>query len=685
MTEAGRHIKAICRVMPQSGEESCLIACPEARSIVASSKPISKHLLNSRNQKNLNSLKSILLEDSALIKFDGIIEESTSQSKLFNEFLKPPTQDLLTGKSLCVIVFGTTGSGKSYTLRGGEGKNRGLALRNVELLLSIIDRQRIRFHIKVSVIAIFDDKIVDLLSGITPPEEIHVYKTSDFHVVLNQALKNRKNVGDRHSKDKIHMIVTVKLYQELELLSEAYFVELAGSEYAREDKQVARSFNSISNQLTQSSNSWQSNVLSMYLSKGLDIYSKNPTSVFLICCASQNSNIFKDTLASLKFTSRIKECIEKDSVKLDLIQIDTLISHLGQSNLQDIQSSLSLLSTNISKLISQEKVLISKDSGPKHKQVQIDSLIDIQETKPTADQNLSKTLYELSQVRKSYTMLQEQYDNILHEKTQIAQNCSQICAKVVDEIVNFIEIVSSKVQNDQEIRSKLLEECKNVRNTILNKSIYREPADCNCSDDVKSLQKAIKDLTEDRDKIIERLESSIKENRQKEEYIQTLYCSSNTYEQKNQQLSSIVSDYENLIYELRKSLNSISSKASQLEEEKLVALQENERLKASCNAVSIHLDELKDQSELQILKYKHEVLESVAEYEKLQIKIESLGLELAKFKLNNNHLKIINKAMLSELESINTIEIDKKISSIYAKFEKFNELISLPATCDIDY
>ena len=85
MSQAGRNIKVLCRTMPQQGPESCIITCPEARAIVATHKPISKHILNVRSQKNLNTLRSTLLEDSSLIKFDGIIEESTSQSKFFNE------------------------------------------------------------------------------------------------------------------------------------------------------------------------------------------------------------------------------------------------------------------------------------------------------------------------------------------------------------------------------------------------------------------------------------------------------------------------------------------------------------------------------------------------------------------------------------------------------------------------
>ena len=128
-------------------------------------------------------------------------------------------------------------------------------MRAVELLLTIAERQKANIQIKVSVVAIFDEKVTDLLNKQATPQEILISKSSDFHAALNQSLKNRKKIAEKHNKDKIHMIICIKLYQEFELLSEALFVELAGSEYAREDKQVARSFNSISSRLTQSSNS----------------------------------------------------------------------------------------------------------------------------------------------------------------------------------------------------------------------------------------------------------------------------------------------------------------------------------------------------------------------------------------------------------------------------------------------
>lgn len=680
MTDAARHLKVLCRVMPSHVEESCIIPCPEVRTIIASNRAINKQILNIRSQKNLNTLKSKLLEDSTLIKFDGIIDESLSQSKLFNTWLKTPTQDLLTGRSLCLLVFGITGSGKSYTIRGGEGKKRGFALRSVELLLAVLERYRGQIQLKVSVVAIFDENIVDLLQKQNPPYEIEINKSSDFHAALNQALKTRKSVGERGTKDNMHMIITIKLYQEYELLSEAYFVELAGSEFAREDKKVARGFNSISSQLTHSYTNWQNNPLSKFLKNGLDIYNNNPSNVFLICCASQNTESFQDTLASLKFTSRIKECLEKDSVKPDFIHMDNFIFYLSQSNLEDAIRLIESIEANLKKSSNDEKTeKLDKyrEAYSRHQQLTTETLTDIDKAKKMSifqeDLTLSKAVSELTQLKINYSQLQEQYSLLLEEKSQLSNSFSNLSGKVTDEILITLKKLTLKLVEEQEIREKLLQESKNLKNSVIGKTFEREKFECNCSEEIKSLQKALKEVSDDRQKTMEKLEYCLIENRKKEEHVQVLRSSSTSYEQENQHLNSIISDYESLIYELRKSLNSASSKFANIEEEKLYILQENDRLRNHYKILKEKVEEQKLLTEREILSYKQENEDYCQKYENLLAKIEGLTLELSKYKLNNNHLTIQNKTLMNNWESLNFSEIDKKINKVYENLDEIQE------------
>ena len=177
---------------------------------------------------------------------------------------------------------------------------------------------------------------------------------------------------------------------------------------------------------------------------------------------------------------------------------------------------------------------------------------------------------------------------------------------------------------------------------------------------------------------MERLEISIKENRTKEEQIQSIHFVSNNYEEKIQNLTSIISDYENLIYELRKSLNSMSSSLSQLEEDKLTALQDNERLRSHCKILKEKIEKNNHEAEEEVLKYKQACNDCNEKYESLVAKFDSLSLELTKTKLSNNHLKIENKGLIDELEAINFNDIDKKIRRVYDQFEKVKKMISVP-------
>lgn len=681
MSEASRHIKALCRIMPYHTLESCLIPCPEARSIIASSTPISKAL---RSQKSLNSMRNSLLEDSELIKFDSVIDELTSQSKLFSAFLKSPTQDLLTGQSFSVLVFGTTGSGKSFTIRGGEGKKRGLALRSVELLLAMIDKQRVLFQIKVSVSAVFNEKVLDLLNK----QEILISKSSDFHAALNQALKTRKSLSEKQQKDKIHMVITVRLYQDYELLSEAVFVELAGSEYAREDKLVARSFNSISSKLTQSSSNWAANPLCVHIGKGLDIYAPRPVNVILICCAGQGVENFTDTLASLKFTSRIKECIERDAVKPEVLQIDTILNLLEKPRIEEACEILESIEIGVKKILAENAQRENQEILAKYKQVRIETLQDIEEAKSkigrnTEDLASKKNAWELAQVKANYAVLQEQFSNLIEEKGQISQKSSQAYVKIANDLFGCIQRLSEKLQEEYDLTQKIISESRSIRIALLKKTQDHEGSECSCSDEIKSLQVAIRESNEDRKKLMERLELSLKENRNKEEHIQALHSSSYSYEQETQHLSSVISDYETLIYELRKSLNGMSSKNSQIEEEKLLVMHENERLRGHYKVLKEKIDEQQALTEREIIKYKQENDECSGKYENLSGKIELLTLELSKAAAVNNQLRGENKALATKLEIINFTEIDGKIQRVYKIFDCFDELVAPQSRVDI--
>ena len=62
-----------------------------------------------------------------------------------------------------VLLFGTTHSGKSHTLRGGKGKERGIILRAAESIIGLIGRGP-EYELRLSVFHVFMEEINDLLT-----------------------------------------------------------------------------------------------------------------------------------------------------------------------------------------------------------------------------------------------------------------------------------------------------------------------------------------------------------------------------------------------------------------------------------------------------------------------------------------------------------------------------------------
>jgi hypothetical protein len=207
-------------------------------------------------------------------------------------------------------------------MRGGNSESQGVLLRANSMLLEMCNRQRMDICLKASVYNIHGDDQVDLLSG-NPGSysETMIRNSNDIHIALHHALKKRKELGNKKFKERSNMIVSLKLTKGTEILSQADFVELAASEYAQIDKKIARSFNSLINYLTQGAVNWRDSQLVVALRNSLDIYNPyNPSQVLLICCVNPIPSVYKHTYSSLKYTSRIRECVgSEESYNRELV------------------------------------------------------------------------------------------------------------------------------------------------------------------------------------------------------------------------------------------------------------------------------------------------------------------------------------------------------------------------------
>lgn len=67
-----------------------------------------------------------------------MFNESQKQEKFYAQTVRPLVQNFIEGENGCVILFGPTQGGKTYTLKGKAGLERGLLPRSVEDIFNIV-------------------------------------------------------------------------------------------------------------------------------------------------------------------------------------------------------------------------------------------------------------------------------------------------------------------------------------------------------------------------------------------------------------------------------------------------------------------------------------------------------------------------------------------------------------------
>ena len=268
---------------PSSGSSTkhCIFTTKQpSRVVLATPVPVTSKVLASSlvDEQDLEYFQSTILQENALqFSFDKVFNAERHKTEaLYSSCLKRPVQSMFKGESACVLLFGTSLSGKTYTLKGTKSE-KGLLVRAAEELFNIIQArsdaaqegrtasaERSSFIVRASAFQIHCHRFVDLLNSAGTPHassskrirlehflddsredvvsklknvtERVVPSIDDFHTVLREIFKSRKY--EAHRKDrKSHTAVSLSLekrcarskYEQLSLVT---FCELAGSEQA---------------------------------------------------------------------------------------------------------------------------------------------------------------------------------------------------------------------------------------------------------------------------------------------------------------------------------------------------------------------------------------------------------------------------------------------------------------------
>ena len=197
--------------------------------------------------------------------FDHIFDINSEQAEIFEKIGLPSVDHLVNGFNVTLFAYGQTGTGKTYTMDGGNDKNsRGLASRLIENLFERTERLSNfgEVYLAISVIQIYNEEVYDLLDENTSKAKLRLNKDGspiiedltecdilDFKMaqgLIDKAKKRRVTSATvmNQESSRSHMIICIKMIQELKTTygssfdtkkikySKINIVDLAGSEAA---------------------------------------------------------------------------------------------------------------------------------------------------------------------------------------------------------------------------------------------------------------------------------------------------------------------------------------------------------------------------------------------------------------------------------------------------------------------
>ncbi|KAJ6238403.1 kinesin-like protein kif11 [Anaeramoeba flamelloides] len=197
-TEKPVNIKVVVRIRPQSPTEKLL--------------KIPIQVSNS----NKNVYLKCSRQNERTYSYDRVFDQKANQKELFDQVMKPMIQDVLNGYNATIFAYGQTGSGKTYTMEGPGKKTKqkgekqqsnewwyqeetaGLIPRATKTILQNLKRDGIEFNIKVTLLEIYNEELIDLLAG-TNKESAYKLKsnttsTNNSKPVI-QLFEDQKNGG----------------------------------------------------------------------------------------------------------------------------------------------------------------------------------------------------------------------------------------------------------------------------------------------------------------------------------------------------------------------------------------------------------------------------------------------------------------------------------------------------------
>ncbi|XP_071082907.1 uncharacterized protein [Haliotis cracherodii] len=181
LQELRGNIRVFCRARKDTRTKCCL-TFPSDQDITITSKEGSKKTFS----------------------YDKVFDTETTQDQIFED-TKAIVTSCVDGYNVCLMAYGQTGSGKTFTMMGPES-NPGINIRAITELLKVCnERETITYTLKVSLVEIYNETVVDLLTADAKTVElksagnnIRMPNLTDHEVAEVKDIKHVMAMGDKN-------------------------------------------------------------------------------------------------------------------------------------------------------------------------------------------------------------------------------------------------------------------------------------------------------------------------------------------------------------------------------------------------------------------------------------------------------------------------------------------------------
>jgi kinesin family protein 5 len=420
--------------------------------------------------------------------FDHIFTGESKQEEVFKVARKMVEWACL-GYNATILAYGTTNSGKTYTMFGDVKTNPGIIPRSCSYLFEVINQNEdvIEASMKCSFVEIYLEKLRDLLDSkyvtgcvnnlkircdnskgtyIQNLFEKYVYSPDDILSLLKEGSERRTKSATQMNNvsSRSHAIFSIYLTQKLkngtEVKSKLHLVDLAGSENVgksevqgiglAEAQNINKSLSALGNviyALTEKNREhipYRDSKLTFLLQDSLGGNSKT----ILIATINPNISYFSETVNTLKFAKRAKDIknIPIVNVKASVSVLENEIDLLNRK-IHDLEEKckdstiiieaveksdnkeISLLQTRCDRL--ERKIEIVEEQLLNEKN-RVSRMKEIFEQQRSLSRNTAKELMIEKREIAVLNDLNEQYKNLIREISSITT-----CEKTKKILLNF--------------------------------------------------------------------------------------------------------------------------------------------------------------------------------------------------------------------------------------------------------